>query len=135
MRERGWQDGVTLLADAYAAAGKNAEAIAWLEEAAPDDPRLYATLGDFYERERRWKDAAGAYGIAVQRQPRNIDLKMRYGSALLNAGGRRIAKARDVLNERGLRATGDRSARPVSAVAGAAARRRSERGRSDRAAR
>ena len=60
-RERGWQDGVTLLADAYAAAGKNAEAIAWLEEAAPDDPRLYATLGDFYDRERRWKDAAGAY--------------------------------------------------------------------------
>ena len=99
-RERGWQDGVTLLADAYAGAGKNAEAIAWLEEEAPENPRLYATLGDFYERARRWSDSANAYGIAVQRQPRNVDLKIRYGSALLNAGGRENAvKARDALTE------------------------------------
>jgi tetratricopeptide (TPR) repeat protein len=99
-RERGWQDGVGLLADAYAGAGKNAEAIAWLEEAAPDDPRLYATLGDFYDRERRWKDAAGAYAMAVTDAPRNVALKISYASALLNAGGRDgIDKARDVLNE------------------------------------
>jgi tetratricopeptide (TPR) repeat protein len=99
-RERGWQEGVTLLADAYAGAGKNAEAIAWLEEEAPENPRLYATLGDFYERARRWSDSATAYGIAVQRQPRNADLKIRLGSALLNAGGRENAvKARDTLTE------------------------------------
>jgi tetratricopeptide (TPR) repeat protein len=99
-RERGWQEGVTLLAEAYAGAGKNAEAIAWLEEEAPDNPRLYATLGDFYERARRWNDSANAFGIAVQRQPRNADLKIRYGSALLNAGGRENAvKARDTLSE------------------------------------
>ena len=99
-RERGWQDGVTLLADAYAGAGKNADAIAWLEEAAPDDPRLYATLGDFYDRERRWKDAAGAYAIAVQRSPRNVTLKISYASSLLNAGGKEgVAKARDALTE------------------------------------
>jgi tetratricopeptide (TPR) repeat protein len=99
-RERGWQDGIGLLADAYAGAGKNAEAIAWLEEAAPDDPRLYATLGDFYDRERRWKDAAGAYALAVVETPRNVGLKMSYASALLNAGGRDgVDKARDVLNE------------------------------------
>jgi len=99
-RERGWQDGVTLLADAYAAAGKNAEAIAWLEEEAPDNPRLYATLGDFYDRERRFRESAAAYAIAVQRQPRNTDLKIRYSSALLSAGGRMNAeKARSVLNE------------------------------------
>ena len=75
-RERGWQDGVSLLVDAYAGAGKNAEAIAWLEEAAPDDPRLYPTLGDFYERERRWKDSAGAYALAVAGAPRNVALKV-----------------------------------------------------------
>jgi tetratricopeptide (TPR) repeat protein len=99
-RERGWQDGVSLLVDAYAGAGKNAEAIAWLEEAAPDDPRLYSTLGDFYERERRWKDSAGAYALAVAGAPRNVALKMSYASALLNAGGREgVGKARDVLNE------------------------------------
>jgi tetratricopeptide (TPR) repeat protein len=98
-RERGWPEGVTLLTDAYTAAGKTAEAIAWLEEAAPDDPRLYATLADFYERERRWQDAAGAYAIAVQRSSRNnVDLKLRYASALLNAGGREnMGRARDLL--------------------------------------
>ena len=99
-RERGWQDGVTLLAEAYVGAGKNGEAIAWLEDAAPDNPRLYGTLGDFYDREKRWRDSAAAYAVAVQRQPRNADLKIRYGSALLNAGGRANAeKARTVLNE------------------------------------
>jgi tetratricopeptide (TPR) repeat protein len=99
-RERGWQDGVTLLAEAYAGAGKNAEAITWLEEEVPENPRLYATLGDFYERARRWADSANAYGMAVQRQPRNVDLKIRYGSALLNAGGRDNAvKARDALTD------------------------------------
>jgi tetratricopeptide (TPR) repeat protein len=100
IRERGWQDGITLLAEAYAGAGMNAEAIEWLEEAVNENPRLYATLGDFYDRERRWKESAAAYGMAVQRQPRNADVKIRYGSALLNAGGRANAeKARTVLNE------------------------------------
>ena len=99
-KELGWQDGVTLLAEAYAGAGRNADAIAWLEEAAPDDPRLYATLADFYDRERRWKDAAGAYAIAVKRAPRELDLKMRYASSLLNSGSRNAATtARDVLTE------------------------------------
>jgi tetratricopeptide (TPR) repeat protein len=100
VRERGWQDGITLLADAYAGAGKNLEAIEWLEEAVADNPRLYATLGDFYERERRWRESAAAYASAVQRQPQNRDLKIRYGQALLSAGGRANAeKARTVLNE------------------------------------
>src|SRR5207249_2848069 len=99
-REHGWQDGVSLLAQAYGAAGKNAEAIVWLEQAAPEDPRLYATLADFYDRERRWKDAADAYAIAVGRAPANTDLKLRYGSALMNAGGREnLEKARAALTE------------------------------------
>ena len=99
-REPGWQDGVGLLADAYAGAGKNADAIGWLEEAAPDDPRLYATLADFYERERRWQESAAAYATAVGRAPRNVDLKMRYAAALLNVGSRDgFGKARDVLTE------------------------------------
>ena len=49
-----------LLAEAYAGAGADRDAIAWLEERAADDPRLLPTLADFYERERRWTDAAGA---------------------------------------------------------------------------
>ena len=70
------------------APAQTSDAIAWLEEHAADDPRLLPTLADFYERERRWKDAAAAYARALQRAPRNVELKVRYASALLNAGGR-----------------------------------------------
>ena len=66
-QEPGWQDGPLMLAEAYAGAGRTSDAIAWLEERAADDPRLLPTLADFYERERRWPDAAGAYARALQR--------------------------------------------------------------------
>ena len=96
----GWQDGPVLLAEAYSSAGRSRDAIDWLEEHTADDPRLLPTLGDFYERERRWQDAADAYGRAVQRAPRNTELRARYASALVNAGGRdNLGKARDVLTE------------------------------------
>jgi tetratricopeptide (TPR) repeat protein len=96
----GWQDGPLLLAEAYSSAGRNAEAIAWLEEHTAEDPRLLPTLGDFYERERRWKEAADVYGRALQRAPRNSELRARYASTLVNAGGREnLTKARQILNE------------------------------------
>src|SRR5205823_1825650 len=98
--EPGWQDGPILLAEAYAGSGRNSDAIAWLEQAVPEEPQLYPTLADFYERERRWKDAATAYSHALEMAPRNADLKRRYASALLKTGNRDdIAKARDVLTQ------------------------------------
>ena len=98
--EPGWQDGPLMLAEAYAGAGRSKDAIAWLEERAPDDPRLLPALADFYERERRWPDAAATYARALQRAPRSGELKSRYASALLNAGGREnLTKARDALTE------------------------------------
>jgi tetratricopeptide (TPR) repeat protein len=105
--ESGWQDGPLMLVEAYAGAGRSRDAIVWLEERTPDDPRLLPALADFYERERRWSDAAGAYGRALERAPdaalaRNAvnDLKTRYASALINAGGREnIDKARTSLTE------------------------------------
>src|SRR6185503_5333400 len=98
--EPGWQDGPLMLAEAYAGAGRSKDAIAWLEERSPNDPRLLPALADFYERERRWPEAVAAYARAVQRAPRNGELKSRYASALLNAGGREnLSKARDVLTE------------------------------------
>jgi tetratricopeptide (TPR) repeat protein len=100
-QEPGWQDGPMMLAEAYAGAGRINDAISWLEARTPGDPRLLPALADFYERERRWADAAAAYSRALQRAPRNsLDLKSRYASALLNAGGKEnIGKARDALTE------------------------------------
>jgi tetratricopeptide (TPR) repeat protein len=99
-QESGWQDGPMMLAEAYAGAGRAADAITWLEERTPDDPRLLPALADFYEREHRWSDAANAYARALARTPRSIDLKSRYASALLNAGGREnLGKARDALTD------------------------------------
>jgi tetratricopeptide (TPR) repeat protein len=97
-QEPGWSDGPSLLAQAYANAGRNAEGIAWLVEAAKDDPELYATLAGFYERERRWSDAATAYAQALKESPRSAELKTQYVNALMNAGGRdSLTRARDVL--------------------------------------
>jgi tetratricopeptide (TPR) repeat protein len=100
-QEPGWGDGPALLAEAYAGAGRTGEAISWLEDR--DDPRLLPTLADFYERERRWKEAADTYERVLQRPSRGTDvreLKTRYASALLNAGSRAEAnKARDLLSD------------------------------------
>ncbi|HMC78307.1 MAG TPA: tetratricopeptide repeat protein [Vicinamibacterales bacterium] len=100
-QEPGWQDGPMMLAEAYAGAGRIKDAIAWLEARTQGDPRLLPALADFYERERRWADAAAAYSRVLERAPRNsLDLKSRYASALLNAGGKEnIGKARDALTE------------------------------------
>jgi tetratricopeptide (TPR) repeat protein len=99
-QEPGWQDGPLMLVEAFAGAGRSADAIAWLEERASGDPRLLPALADFYERERRWSDAAGAYARALQRSPRDSNMRTRYASALMNAGGRdNLEKARATLNE------------------------------------
>ena len=99
-QEAGWQDGPMMLAEAYAGAGRIPEGIALLEERTADDPRLLPALADFYERERRWSDAAKAYGRALERTPRSVELKFRYASSLLNAGGREnLGKARDTFTD------------------------------------
>jgi tetratricopeptide (TPR) repeat protein len=99
-QEPGWTDGPSLLAQAYAGAGRDAEAIAWLEKSAGDDPDLYTTLASFYERQKRWKDAANAYQKAIAASPRSVDLKLQYAVALMNLGGTdALTKARDALDD------------------------------------
>jgi tetratricopeptide (TPR) repeat protein len=96
--ESQWQDGPTLLAEAYAGAGRIPDGIAWLQDRVKEDPRLLPTLADFFERQHRWKEAADTYGKALQQTPGSAEIKTRYASALLNSGGHdQIAKAHDLL--------------------------------------
>jgi len=99
-QEPQWQDGASLLVEAYASAGRSADAVKWLEEQVKDDPDLLPTLADFYTRERRWRDAAGAYQQAIEASPRSFDLRLRYAQALLFSGGKdEVVTARNTLRE------------------------------------
>jgi tetratricopeptide (TPR) repeat protein len=99
-QEPGWQDGAVLLVQAYASSGRTEEAIRWLEQNAGSNPELLPTLADFYSRQNRWTDAATAYERALQGNPRSFDLRLRYGSTLLNLDDEKnVARARDVLRE------------------------------------
>ena len=65
-QEPGWQDGPMLLVEAYAGAraGRRRDR-AGSRRRRRTIRGCYPTLADFYERERRWKDAAGAYAQAL----------------------------------------------------------------------
>ncbi|HUR33894.1 MAG TPA: tetratricopeptide repeat protein [Vicinamibacterales bacterium] len=106
-----WRDGPNLLMEAYSGAGKNKEAVDFLEQSAPDNPQLYSTLAGFYGRERRWVDAAGAYELALKASPRSFDLRVNLASMLMNTGSRAdLLRAREALREAtGIRGTDERA--------------------------
>jgi tetratricopeptide (TPR) repeat protein len=92
----------TLLAEARLNLGQLDAAIEAMEMAAELNPRHYGSLAELYERERRWPEAAAAYekAIAASRGPASRDVRLRYATALLNAGTRESAeKSRDVLKD------------------------------------
>jgi tetratricopeptide (TPR) repeat protein len=92
----------TLLAEARVNLGQVDAAIEALETAAELNPRHYLSLGDLYERQNRWQDAANAYERAMgsSRGPASRDLRLRYATALLNVGtSDSAAKSRDVLKD------------------------------------
>ena len=84
-----------LLYEAQISQGKLDEAEQSLVQAAEIDPRYFAQLGQFYERQGKWADAAAAYEEAIggARQP-SRDLQIRYAAALINIGRRRRQGAR-----------------------------------------
>ena len=79
-------DAVALLAQSYERAGKTEEAVKVLRGAAATEPQLYGALGELYENEQRWDEAASAYEKAVTASPRNLELKSRLATALLSSG-------------------------------------------------
>ncbi|MBM3807960.1 MAG: tetratricopeptide repeat protein [Acidimicrobiia bacterium] len=88
-----------LLHEAQVSAGRFADAEASLVQAAEIDPRYSASLGQFYERQGKWDEAAAAYEAAVNgaKQP-SRDVQIRYAAALINTESG-AGRARTVLNE------------------------------------
>lgn len=76
---------IAMLADAHRSLGQLDRAAAVLEQAAAANPRYYLALGDLYERQRRFEDAATAFdkGSKAMRAP-GRELRLRYAAALLN---------------------------------------------------
>ena len=90
-------EAVALLAEAYQATDRDADAIALLEKSVVDSPELLSTLGQAYQDQGRWRDAAKAYEGAVQERPQFLPLRTQWATALLNAG--EPQRAREVLEE------------------------------------
>lgn len=92
---------IAMLAEAHRALGQFDRAAAALEQAAAANPRYYQSLGDLYERQRRFEEAATAFdkGLKAMRAP-SRELRLRRAAALLNipdgAGAERAVTA---LNE------------------------------------
>lgn len=98
--EPGYGDAISLLVQAYEGAGRSSEAIKLLEDNPTSSAQLSIMLAELYEGEERWADAAAAYGRASERRPRDLELKVRWATALLSVGDTpAVDKARTVLKE------------------------------------
>lgn len=88
---------LVLLYEAQATLGRIDEAGQALSAAAQINPRYWATLGQFYERQDKWAEAAAAYEEAIGgMQKPSRDVLIRYAAALINTDDG-AGKARTVL--------------------------------------
>ena len=90
-------EAVAMLAEAYQATNRDADAIALLEKSVQDAPELFSTLGQVYQDAGRWNDAARAFAGAVEERPQSLPLRAQWATALLNVGD--AQRARTVLEE------------------------------------
>lgn len=92
---------LALLAEAYRSLGQPDRAAAALEQAAASNPRYYLALGDLYERQRKWEEAAAAYEKgAANARGGGRELRLRRAQALLNIpGGTGADRAATLLEE------------------------------------
>ncbi len=92
---------VVMLADAHRALGQLDRAVSVLEQAAAANPRYYLALGDLFERQQKFEEAAGAFdkGIKGMRTP-GRELRLRRVAALLSIpDGAGAARAVTALTE------------------------------------
>ncbi|HKY21740.1 MAG TPA: tetratricopeptide repeat protein [Vicinamibacterales bacterium] len=90
-------EAVALLSEAYQAIGRDADALALLEQSVEGSPELYGALGQVYQDSGRWEDAAKAYQEAVEERPQSLPLRAQWATALLNVGD--AQRAREVLEQ------------------------------------
>jgi tetratricopeptide (TPR) repeat protein len=93
----GYPEAAMLLSAALEGAGQADEAIRTLESTLEENPEFFrghVRLAELYERQRRFQDAADAYGRAQAANSR-VDLGARQAASLINAG--KPADARDLL--------------------------------------
>ena len=94
-----WAQARLALAQAQSDSNQGEAAIETLKPAVEEEPRLHATLGQFYERAGRFTEAADSYTKALAVTPTSRDLKLRLASVLLSAPDRENAtKAVEVLS-------------------------------------
>lgn len=86
-------EAVALLAEAYGATDRDADAVRLLERSVEDSPELYSTLAQVYENTGRWREAAKAYEGAVGDRPQSLPLRSQWATALLNSGDAKRARA------------------------------------------
>jgi tetratricopeptide (TPR) repeat protein len=110
-QEPQWEDGATMLVEAYSAADRDDEAVKFLEDQVQENSALLPTLADLYANQRKFREAADTYQMAVQASPRSADLRVRWASMLLNTGAKEdVATARTALREAlTMRATDERA--------------------------
>jgi tetratricopeptide (TPR) repeat protein len=97
-----------LLAEAWNGAGKPVEAAHALEAGAEANPRLLVSLGEMYERQQRWADAASTYERAAAVTPHSAEVKARWAGSLLNVQDQSAtARARELLEQLAAAQPGD----------------------------
>jgi tetratricopeptide (TPR) repeat protein len=90
--------GVALLSQAYTSAGRNADAVKLLSDAAAMEPAFYETLGETLEKDKRFTEAAAAYEKALAQDPADNNLKTRLAFCLLGLEDpASLGRARDLL--------------------------------------
>jgi tetratricopeptide (TPR) repeat protein len=89
--EPGEPEPVNLLLQLYQQAGRQSDAVSLLESIVADQPSFYASLGELYDRQQRWNDAARAYEQSMALNGRSPDVRTPLALAWLSSGD--ISKA------------------------------------------
>ena len=86
VEDPGQPEPVRLLLQLYEQSGRQADAITLLESVVADQPSFYAPLGELYENQQRWNDAARAYEQATAKGAGGPDVRAQLAAAWLSGG-------------------------------------------------